>query len=147
MEPRPEPARPPGWLPKAEFDSIFSRVPRLCVEVVIAAPERGVLLTRRDIPPNAGAWHIAGGTVLFGEPLVQSVKRVARDELGLEVAVGELLGYIEYPSHYNNGLTRRSDSRLTPRWSRATRTRRTYRRVANGSAACPPVCTRSSATF
>ena len=104
MESRPEPARPPGWLPKAEFDSIFSRVPRLCVEVVIMAPERGVLLTRRDIPPNVGAWHIPGGTVLFGEPLVQTVRRVARDELGLEVVVGELLGYIEYPSHYNNGL-------------------------------------------
>ena len=104
MGSRPEPARPPGWLPKAEFDSIFSRVPRLCVEVVITAPERGVLLTRRDIPPNVGAWHIPGGTVLFGEPLVQTVKRVARDELGLEVVVGELLGYIEYPSHYDNGL-------------------------------------------
>ena len=99
-----EPARPPGWLPKAEFDSIFRRVPRLSVEVVIAAPDRGVLLTLRDIPPNVGAWHIPGGTVLFAEPVVETVKRVARHELGLDVEVGELLGYIEYPSHYNNGL-------------------------------------------
>ena len=29
---------------------------------------------------------------------------MALDELGLTVSVGELLGYIEYPSHYNNGL-------------------------------------------
>jgi ADP-ribose pyrophosphatase YjhB (NUDIX family) len=72
--------------------------------VVIATPERGVLLMRRDIPPNVGAWHIPGGTVLFGEPLVEAVKRVARDELGLEVRAAELLGYIEYPSHYQNGL-------------------------------------------
>jgi ADP-ribose pyrophosphatase YjhB (NUDIX family) len=100
----PDPARRPGWLPKEEFDWIFSRVPRLCVEVVISAPQRGVLLSRRDIPPNVGAWHIPGGTVLFAEPLVEAVKRVARDELGLTVAVGALLGYIEYPSHYNNGL-------------------------------------------
>lgn len=99
-----EPDRPSGWLPKAEFDAIFSRVPRLCVEVVIVAPERGVLLMLRDIPPNVGAWHIPGGTVLFGEPLTNAVKRVARGELGLEVNVGELLGYIEYPSHYNHGL-------------------------------------------
>jgi hypothetical protein len=42
--------------------------------------------------------------VLFGEPVVEAVKRVARDELKREVEVGELLGYIEYPSHYNNGL-------------------------------------------
>lgn len=100
----PEPNRPPGWLPKAEFDAIFSRVPRLCVEVVILSPEHGVLLMLRDIPPNVGAWHIPGGTVLFGERLTAAVKRVARDELGLEVSVGELLGYIEYPSHYENGL-------------------------------------------
>ena len=95
---------PPGWLPAEEFRAIYSRVPRLCVEVVIVDPERGVLLALRDIPPNEGAWHIPGGTVLFGEPVVETVKRVAVDELGLEVSVGELLGYIEYPSHYENGL-------------------------------------------
>lgn len=97
--------RPPGWLPKPEYDAIYSRVPRLCVEVVVADPERGVVLARRDIPPNVGAWHIPGGTVLFGERLVEAVRRVARDELATEaLTVGELLGYIEYPSHYENGI-------------------------------------------
>src|SRR5947209_6405839 len=104
MSAMPEPERPPGWLPKADFDAIYSRVPRLSVEVVITSPERGVLLLLRNIPPNVGAWHIPGGTVLFGEPAVETVKRVARDELGADVTVGELLGYIEYPSHYENGL-------------------------------------------
>jgi len=79
-------------------------VPRLCVEVVIATPQRGVLLMRRDIPPNIGAWHIPGGTVLFAESVEKAVQRVALDELGLAVDVGELLGLIEYPSHYLNGL-------------------------------------------
>jgi NUDIX domain len=97
-------SRPPGWLPKAEFDAIFNRVPRLCVEVVICTEERGVLLMLRDIPPNIGAWHIPGGTVLFGERLTDAVRRVARDELRMDVTVGDLLGYIEYPSHYENGL-------------------------------------------
>jgi NUDIX domain len=100
----PAPERPPGWLPKPEYDAIYSRVPRLCVEVVVVEPRRGVLLMLRDIPPNIGAWHLPGGTVLFGEPVLDAVKRVAADELGAEVAVGELLGYIEYPSHYENGL-------------------------------------------
>jgi hypothetical protein len=99
-----EAAHPPGWLPKAEYDAIYSRVPRLSVEVVIVAPDRGVVLARRDIPPNVGAWHIPGGTVLFGETVAETFRRVARSELGLGVAVGELLGYIEYPSHYENGL-------------------------------------------
>jgi ADP-ribose pyrophosphatase YjhB (NUDIX family) len=93
-----------GPLPKDEFDWIFSRVPRLTVEVVISSPDLGVLLSLRDIEPCRGMWHLPGGTVRFGEPLVEAVARVARDELGLTVDVGELLGYIEYPSHYENGL-------------------------------------------
>jgi 8-oxo-dGTP pyrophosphatase MutT (NUDIX family) len=99
-----EPKHPPGWLPQEEFFAIYQRVPRLCVEVVIHEPERGVLLTQREIPPNIGAWHIPGGTVLFAESVGAATRRVARDELGLDVSVGDLLGYIEYPSHYENGL-------------------------------------------
>lgn len=94
----------PGPLPEEEFHRIFSRVPRLTVEVVIAAERRGVLLSLRDSGPCRGLWHLPGGTVRFGEPLVQAVKRVAESELGLDVRVRRLLGYIEYPSHYENGL-------------------------------------------
>jgi ADP-ribose pyrophosphatase YjhB (NUDIX family) len=99
-----EPIRPAGWLPEHEFRAIYARVPRLCVEVVLHSPERGTVLSLRDIPPNIGAWHIPGGTVLFGEPVVDAVRRVARYELELEVEVGELIGYVEYPSHYENGI-------------------------------------------
>ena len=74
------------------------------MEVVISTPARGVLLSLRDIEPCRGMWHLPGGTVRFGEPLVEAVARVARDELGLGVDVGEMLGYIEYPIHYENGL-------------------------------------------
>jgi ADP-ribose pyrophosphatase YjhB (NUDIX family) len=93
-----------GPLPEEEFDRIFSRVPRLTVELVIASGDRGVLLALRDFGPCKGLWHLPGGTVRFGEPLVQAVRRVAQDELGVTVSVGEMLGYIEYPSHYNNDL-------------------------------------------
>ena len=93
-----------GRLPKEEYDWIFSRVPRLTVELVISRPDRGFLLLLREIPPCEGLWHLPGGTVRFGEPLVDAARRVAADELGLAVRVAELLGYIEYPSHYENGL-------------------------------------------
>jgi ADP-ribose pyrophosphatase YjhB (NUDIX family) len=91
-------------LPQDEFDWIFSRVPRLTVEVVIACTDRGVLLALRGFGPCQGLWHLPGGTARFGEPVTQAVNRVALDELALTVSVGELLGYIEYPSHYNHGL-------------------------------------------
>ena len=91
-------------LPQEEFDRIFSRGPRLTVELVIASDDRGVLRAWRDVGPCQGLWHLPGGTVRFGEPLVEAVKRVAHDELGVAVSAGETRGYIGYPSHYDNGL-------------------------------------------
>ncbi len=90
-------------LSEREFWTIYRKVPRLTVEVVLVS-ERGVLLTRRDAEPCRGLWHLPGGTVRFGEPLTDAVARVARGELGISVDRAELLGYIEYPSHYNNNL-------------------------------------------
>jgi 8-oxo-dGTP diphosphatase len=93
-----------GPLPKDEFDRIFSRVPRLTVEVLISSAERGVLLALRDVDPCRGMWNLPGGTVRFGERLIEAVRRVAADEVGVSVRVGPLAGYIEYPSHYEHGL-------------------------------------------
>ena len=92
-----------GPLPQAEYEAIFAKVPRLTVEVVIASGD-GVLLARRPTGPCQGLWHIPGGTVRFGEPLTDAVRRVAQQELGLEVTAAELLGYIEYPSHLAHGI-------------------------------------------
>ena len=90
-------------LTEQEFREIYAKVPRLTVEVVITSP-LGILLTKRTEGPCSGLWHIPGGTVRFGEPLVVAVTRVASMELDLDIEVGPLLGYIEYPSHYLNGL-------------------------------------------
>jgi ADP-ribose pyrophosphatase YjhB (NUDIX family) len=80
-----------------EFQSIYSKVTRLCVEVIVKT-ENGIVLSRRSIEPWKGLWHIPGGTVYMGEDLVDSVKRVALDELGVSVEIDKLLGYITYPS-------------------------------------------------
>ncbi|MCH9643149.1 MAG: NUDIX domain-containing protein [Actinomycetia bacterium] len=82
---------------------MFGKVPRLTVEVVVRS-DHGVLLTLRNIEPCKGLWHLPGGTVQFGEKLTAAVQRIARRELGIDVSATKLLGYIEYPSHYENGL-------------------------------------------
>jgi len=86
-----------------EFRFIFGKVPRLTVEAVIRSPD-GVLLTLRRIEPCEGLWHLPGGTVHFGEKLTEAVQRITKREVGLEVGAMELLGYIEYPSHYEKGM-------------------------------------------
>jgi ADP-ribose pyrophosphatase YjhB (NUDIX family) len=89
-------------IPKEEFDAIFSRVPRLTVEIILRTDD-GVVLTKRSMEPRLGQWHIPGGTVRFGESLIEAVKRVAKDELNVDVEVGKLLGYIEYPKMAADG--------------------------------------------
>ncbi|HTV12467.1 MAG TPA: NUDIX domain-containing protein [Acidimicrobiales bacterium] len=90
-------------LPQKEYEAIFSKVPRLTVEVVIVSANEGVLLSRRQAGPCRGLWHIPGGTVRFGELLTEAARRVPRGEIGLEVDVGPMIGYIEYPSHLELG--------------------------------------------
>jgi ADP-ribose pyrophosphatase YjhB (NUDIX family) len=93
----------PHPLSQTEFEDIYSKVPRLTVEVVVAS-ERGVLLSLRTSGPCRGLWHIPGGTVYYGEPLTEAVRRVAKDELCLDVRAERLLGYLEYPSHLAQGI-------------------------------------------
>jgi len=83
-------------LTSKEFDEIFSRVARLTVELIINTDE-GTVLTKRAIEPGIGLWHIPGGTVRFGETLHDAVNRVAYEELGIKVNIGEQIGWIEYP--------------------------------------------------
>jgi ADP-ribose pyrophosphatase YjhB (NUDIX family) len=85
----------PRFLPPAEFKRIYSRVPRLCVEVVMIGRD-GLVLTKRSIPPCVGQWHFPGGTVLMGETLERTVRRVAKAETGVEVKIVRMLGVIEY---------------------------------------------------
>jgi len=92
-----------GPLPKKLFDDIYSKVPRLTVEVIVKHDGK-VFLTQRAIAPCEGQWHLPGGTVQFGEPLIEAVGRIAKRELGITVTSAKNVGVIEYPSHYKNGL-------------------------------------------
>lgn len=80
-----------------EFKEIYSKVPRLCVDLVVKTSE-GVVLLLRNLPSYRGKWHLPGGTVLYGEKIADAIRRVAEEELGVSVSVQKLLGYIEYPS-------------------------------------------------
>jgi ADP-ribose pyrophosphatase YjhB (NUDIX family) len=91
-------------LSQNEFDDIYSKIPRLTVEVILKDDSGAIYLTKRAIEPCKGQWHLPGGTVRFGEPMVDAVKRIARRELGIDVESLQNIGYIEYPSHYKNGL-------------------------------------------
>lgn len=78
-----------------EFKEIYSKVPRLCVNLVII-DKNGLLLTLRQKHGWEGKWHLPGGTVYFKESILKAINRVAQEELGIEVSIKKHLGYIEY---------------------------------------------------
>lgn len=75
----------PQRLSEQEFLETFRNVPRLATNLIVTDAQGRVLLTRRNIPPFLGSWHFPGSFILKNEPIADAQRRVARDELGLEL--------------------------------------------------------------
>lgn len=72
----------------------FPEQPIIGVGAIIIAKER-VLLVKRAHPPIAGQWSIPGGALEIGELVREAAVREAREETGLIVEPGELLGVFD----------------------------------------------------
>ncbi len=67
------------------------------VGAVIGDGRGHVLLVLRLRPPAVGRWSIPGGRVEAEESFTDAVVREVREETGLQVTVGPLLGQLELP--------------------------------------------------
>ena len=68
--------------------------------------ENRVLLIRRGQPPLLGEWSLPGGVLECGETLREAVIREAREETGLTVETGEMLGVYERIIRSEDGRVR-----------------------------------------
>ena len=82
-------------LSQEEFENIYDKVPRLCVDLVIKN-ELGILLALRSVEPYKDMWNLPGGTVYKGENISETAIRIAKLETGLDVNPGKFIGYLEY---------------------------------------------------
>jgi len=69
----------------------FPEIPLVGVGAIIIDGAR-VLLVKRAHPPLQAQWSIPGGVLEVGELVREAAVREAREETGLEVEPGELLG-------------------------------------------------------
>jgi len=82
------------------------RTPEICVDDVIELenqPGRPIVLIRRGTPPAGHS--LPGGFVDVGETVEQAAVREAREETGLDVRLGELLGVYSDPARDPRGHT------------------------------------------
>jgi len=64
------------------------------VAAVVIEDER-VVLVRRGRPPAYGEWSLPGGAVELGETLEEAVVREVKEEIGLQVAVVEIVAVLD----------------------------------------------------
>jgi len=81
----------PNYVPDELYAEFVANFPMICVDLVVEH-DGGVILARRDIEPAKGRWFWPGGRLFKGEPLKQSVHRVAEQELGIDVEIVDQLG-------------------------------------------------------
>jgi mutator protein MutT len=72
----------------------YPETPLVGVGAIIIEQGR-VVLVKRGHPPLEGKWSIPGGLLEVGETLRTAVVREAREETGLTIEPGELLGVFE----------------------------------------------------
>ena len=66
-----------------------------CVGAVVVDEHGRFLLVRRGREPSKGLWSIPGGKMEPGESDRDAVAREVLEETGLDVVVGEFVGYVE----------------------------------------------------
>jgi 8-oxo-dGTP diphosphatase len=79
------------------------RMPRLTVDAFIRDRRGRVLLVRRGRPPFEGTWALPGGFCEWKETTEECCAREAREETGLRIRVGELLGVYSEPNRDPRG--------------------------------------------
>lgn len=72
-------------LSKEDFLKSFEFAPRLAIELLIENPKGELLLIKREHEPFIGDWHVPGGFLLKDEPINDCIRRLAKEELGLEI--------------------------------------------------------------
>ena len=69
-----------------------------CVGAVIKDRSGRLLLIRRGHEPAKGQWSIPGGRVEAGESDAEALAREVREETGLIVVIGRLVGSVRRPA-------------------------------------------------
>jgi colanic acid biosynthesis protein WcaH len=93
-----------GHIDRDSYYSFLKLMPVICVEVIIKANEK-VLLIKRNQEPCKNQWCFPGGRLYKNESLEAAAIRMVRVETGVEINAAKLLliNEITFPKGQNGG--------------------------------------------
>lgn len=98
-----------GYLSDKDYSFIYSNSPRICVDLIIKS-RKGIFLTKRESSPYKGRWHLPGGRVRFRETIDKAIKRIAKQEVGVQINNYTFIGYMEFLKEIQNKENRHTIS-------------------------------------
>ena len=97
--------------------------PKPCNGVIVENEKGEILLVKRKFPPRKGYWDLPGGFIAPFEDFEASIKREVKEELGVEITIGKIIGVykddyvykdIRYPTLGIIACASLSTLRITP---------------------------------
>ena len=76
----------PKRLPHKLFLKTFRYVPRVAVDILVKNQKSEIILTKRNIAPLKGLWHIPGSYIIKNEKITDCIERIAKDEIGIRIS-------------------------------------------------------------
>jgi 8-oxo-dGTP diphosphatase len=72
------------------YGAFYNPKPVACA--IPSTPQDELILLKRGFEPNRGRWSMPGGFVDLGESVEQAAIRETREEIGVDIAITELVG-------------------------------------------------------
>lgn len=77
-------------LPLNDFKSVVKNTVLCAIDLVIVNEKQEVLVGLRKNPPGKGYWFVPGGRIFKNETLNEALKRISRNEIGVEIVENNL---------------------------------------------------------
>ena len=81
-------------IPSGLYSQFHEKMPIICVDIVVNADDK-ILLVKRANEPEKGRWWFPGGRLLRGESLRAAAGRITKTEIGVTIMRPEYLGHGE----------------------------------------------------
>jgi len=78
-----------------DYEFLFKRTPRICLDFIILNNKNKFLLVKRKIVPYKNFWCFPGGRIYYKETIEEALYRIIKTELNIYIVNFKFIGNME----------------------------------------------------